>query len=67
LVQGEFGRSLYELRRGIERRYGNAVSFGGGLGPLPAWVRGLERVQTWVWAKLLINAIRILMKQGLTS
>jgi hypothetical protein len=22
-------------------------------------VRGLERVRTWVWAKLLINATRI--------
>jgi DDE family transposase len=67
LVRGEFGRSLYNLRRQIERLYGNATSFGGGLGPLPAWVRGRERVRTWVWAKLLINAIRILMKQGLTS
>jgi hypothetical protein len=62
LMRGEFGRSLYELRRRIERLYGNATSFGGGLGPLPAWVRGHERVRTWVWAKLLINATRILMK-----
>lgn len=67
LVRGAFGRSLYDQRRQIERLYGNATSFGGGLGPLPAWVRGQERVRTWVWAKLLINAIRILMKQGLTS
>ena len=67
LVRGAFGRSLYKGRRQIERLYGNAVSFGGGLGPLPAWVRGQERVRTWVWAKLLINATRILMKQGLTS
>jgi hypothetical protein len=62
LMRGDFGRSLYELRRRIEQLYGNAVSFGGGLGPPPAWVRGQERVRTWVWAKLLINAIRILMK-----
>jgi len=67
LVRGEFGRGLYEQRRRIEQLYGNAVSFGGGLGPPPPWVRGLERVQTWVWAKLLINAVRILRKQGLTS
>jgi len=67
LVRGAFGRSLYELRRRVEQLYGNAVSFGGGLGPPPAWVRGRERVRTWVWAKLLINAVRILMKQGLTS
>jgi hypothetical protein len=60
LVRDEFGRDLLPLRGAIERKFGNAVSFGGGLGPLPAWVRGLERVRTWVWAKLLINAIRIL-------
>jgi DDE family transposase len=66
LVGGDFGRSLYRLRRQIERLFGTAVSFGGGLGPPPAWVRGLERVRTWVWAKLLINAVRI-QAQGLTS
>ena len=54
-----FGRALYRLRGQVERSFGNAVSFGGGLGPLPAWVRGLDRVRTWVWAKLLINAARI--------
>jgi hypothetical protein len=43
------------------------VSFGGGLSSLPAWVRGLDRVRTWVWAKLLINAVRILKKQGLIT
>jgi hypothetical protein len=67
LLQGEFGRGLYALRGQIERTYGNAVSFAGGLGPLPAWVRGRARVRSWVWAKLLINAVRIAKKQGLTS
>jgi len=65
LVRGDFGRSLYGQRRQIERLYGNAVSFGGGLGGLPAWVRGRERVRTWVWAKLLINAARILKLKDL--
>jgi hypothetical protein len=32
---------------------------------LPAWVRGLERVRTWVWAKLLINAVRGLIHKDL--
>ncbi len=59
LMQGDYGQALYKARTAIERSYGNATSFGGGLGPLPAWVRGLERVRTWVWAKLLINAVRI--------
>jgi hypothetical protein len=65
LLHQPFGRALYRSRRQIERAFGNATSFGGGLGPLPAWVRGLERVRTWVWAKLLINAARILKHKDL--
>jgi len=53
--------------RQIERLYGNAVSFSGGLTAPPPWVRGQEQVRTWVGAKLLINAVRIPPKQGLTS
>ena len=60
LMKSVFGQRLYRLRIQIEEAYGNATSFAGGLAPLPAWVRGLERVRTWVWAKLLINAARIL-------
>jgi hypothetical protein len=60
LMKGVFGPQLYAMRTTIERLYGNATSFGGGLAPLPAWVRGIDRVRTWVWAKLLINAARIL-------
>lgn len=59
LMRSDFGKALYRARTAIERSYGNATSFGGGLGPLPAWVRGLPRVRSWVWAKLLINAVRI--------
>jgi len=66
LLHSPFGRALYRARGCIERSFGNAVSFGGGMGPPPAWVRGLDRTRTWVWAKLLINAARILKKQGLT-
>lgn len=68
LLRGEFGRELYGLRGMIERSFGNATAFAGGLGPLPAWVRRLWRVRRWVWAKLLINGVRIIEKgQGLTS
>ena len=55
----EFGRTLYQQRRQIERDFGNLTSFGGGLGPLPAWVRRPWRVRRWVYGKLLINACRI--------
>lgn len=65
LMQGDNGPPLYAARTSIERLYGNATSFGGGLAPLPAWVRGLDRVRTWVWAKLLINAARILKLKDL--
>ena len=66
-MRGDFGKTLFAAWTGIERRYGHAVSFGGGLGPLPAWVRGRERVRSWVWAKLLINATRLLRNQRLTT
>jgi len=65
LQRSDFGRALYKHRLNIERNFGNATVFGGGLAPLPAWVRGLERVRTWVWAKLFINAIRAMSKQQL--
>jgi hypothetical protein len=64
---GAFGRELYALRSRIERCFGDATWFGGGLGPLPAWVRRLHRAGRWVWAKLLINAVRVIIRQGLTA
>lgn len=57
------GWSLYRWRSSIERKFGNTGSFGGGLGPLPNWVRRLGRVTRWVWCKLVINAARILNRQ----
>lgn len=65
LMNSAFGRTLYRSRITIEEAFGNATSFGGGLSPLPAWVRGLDRVRTWVWAKLLINAARIIRNNHL--
>jgi hypothetical protein len=59
MLKGDQGRDVYALRGASERSLGNAGSFGGGLQPLPSWVRGRDRVRTWVWAKLLINATRI--------
>lgn len=54
------GWCLYRWRTSIERKFGNAGSFGGGLSPLPNWVRRLGRVTRWVWCKLAINAARII-------
>jgi Transposase DDE domain len=60
LQQSLFGQALYRVRTTIERVFGHATGFAGGLSPLPAWVRGAARVRTWVWAKLLINGVRII-------
>lgn len=57
------GWALLRGRGAIERRFGNAGSFGGGLGPLPNWVRHLGRVTRWVHCKLLINAARIIYRR----
>lgn len=54
----DFGRTLFQMRRGIETRFGNLSSFGGGLTCLPPWVRRLHRVRLYVNAKLLIRAAR---------
>lgn len=62
-----FARDLYALRGRIERRLGNLCGFGGGLAPLPAWVRTPHRVARWVAAKLVINGLRQCKLQGLTA
>jgi len=67
LLRSPFGKKVYRLRRGIERTFGNLTSFGGGLSPLPAWVRHQDRVWLWVTAKMLINAVRIMINKGLAA
>jgi hypothetical protein len=67
LLRTDFGRRVYALRGRIERAYGNLSAFGGGLTAPPAWVRRLQRVRPWVWAKLLINAVRIMEHQRLAA
>jgi hypothetical protein len=57
-----FGQRLFAQRYRIELTFAHATSFGGGLTAPPPWVRRLHRIRTWVWAKLLINAVRILTK-----
>jgi hypothetical protein len=49
---------IYRERLAIERCFAQQSSFGGGLAPLPAWVRTLPRVRRWVGAKLIIYHIR---------
>jgi hypothetical protein len=62
LLQTPFGQALAAERRGIEQRFAQFTNFGGGLAPLPNWVRRLYRVQLWVLAKILIYAAWLLQK-----
>ena len=64
---GTFGRQLYRLRGQVERDYGNLGSFGGGLQPLPNFVRRPRRVAMWVLVKLILNGLRICRNYGLRS
>ena len=58
------GRKLYPLRADIERRFSQLSSFGGGLAPLPPWVRGLHRVTQWVGTKLMIYHVRLMLREA---
>jgi Transposase DDE domain len=62
LLENAEGKELLNQRLAIERAFGHCTSFGGGLAPLPPWVRRLPRVRLWVQAKLLVNALRICEK-----
>lgn len=57
------GAYVYRDRLTIERVFGNTCCFGGGLGPLPAWVRTLPRVRRWVGAKLIIYHARLALRR----
>ena len=62
-VPPTFGQQLLTDRAGIERRFGLMGNFGGGLSPLPNWVRRPRRVACWVQCKLLVFLAREVLKQ----
>jgi hypothetical protein len=43
------------------------VCTGGGLGPLPAWVRGLRRVTRWTGAKIILYNARIQVRKRMAA
>lgn len=49
---------VYRKRAAIERIFAQQSAYGGGLAPLPPWVRRLDRVRRWVGAKLIIYHAR---------
>ncbi len=52
-------RALLDLRDQIERIFSALTCFGGGLTPLPSWVRRLDRVTRWVTAKIAVYHARL--------
>jgi hypothetical protein len=62
-----FGKTLYASRQNIERDFACLCSFGGGLQPLPSWVRHPRRVARWVIAKLIIRGLLVCQNEGLAA
>ena len=60
-------KRVYARRTDIERIFSQCVVTGGGLNPLPAWVRRLDRVTLWVTAKIAIHNARINVAQRRTG
>lgn len=61
------GADLLRRRAAVERYLGTLCCTGGGLSPLPGFVRGKERVRRWVEAKLLIHAARKKLSQAVAA
>jgi hypothetical protein len=61
------GQRLLELRIDIEQYFGQLGNCGGGLSPLPNWVRRLKRVRLWVQAKVILHLVRCAWHQGLAA
>lgn len=62
LLKTAFGRALYNARNAIECRFGALTCVGGGLSPLPAWVRRFNRVRNWVQAKIILAGVRWILQ-----
>lgn len=50
---------LNDYRVHVEGTFSNLTCYSGGLGPLPAFVRRLERVRRWVGAKIILYHVRL--------
>jgi hypothetical protein len=55
---------VLSLRDGIERTFSALTCYGGGLGPLPAWVRTLERVRRWAGTKIILYHLRLQLRRA---
>lgn len=57
--QPELAQWIYNERVHVEGTFSNLCSYGGGLGPLPPFVRRLDRVTRWVGAKICLYHVRL--------
>ena len=57
------GEALLRQRSAIERTFGDMSNLAIGFKGLPAWVRGLRRVDTWVKGKVLLYHCHLLAKR----
>ncbi len=57
---------VYKERTAVERYFAHQSAFGGGLAPLPAWVRTLPRVRRWVGTKLIIYHARQTLRRAVS-
>lgn len=55
---------VHRERDNIERFFGGQATMGGGLGPLPGWVRRLDRVRRWIGAKLILYHARLMVRRA---
>ena len=60
-------RMVYKARIHVEGAPSNLTCYGGGLGPLPAWVRTLPRVTRWVGCKIILYHVRLRTKWNAKS
>ena len=63
----DLARYLLKSRNGVERTFSALTSWGGGLGPLPAWVRTIGRVRAWVGAKIILYHARLRTRKRLAA
>lgn len=57
---------VYRDRWDVERCFGAQSSYGGGIAPLPAWVRTLPRVRRWIGAKLILYHARLAQRKAVS-
>ena len=62
--RNNLGGYIYKERLGVERTFGHQSAFGGGLAPLPSWVRTLPRVRRWIGTKLIIYHARLHVRRA---